>query len=50
MPKGTVERGKHSASLIPGGIVPDDVDVFEKAIREQAVLAIEEARRDHLPR
>ncbi|HLP29047.1 MAG TPA: ribosome biogenesis GTPase Der [Candidatus Didemnitutus sp.] len=36
-------NGKTFSIIDTGGIVPDSIDVFEKAIREQAVLAIEEA-------
>lgn len=35
--------GKHFTLIDTGGIVPDSEDVFEKAIREQAMIAIEEA-------
>jgi GTP-binding protein len=35
--------GKHFDIVDTGGIVPQSDDVFEKAIREQAMLAIEEA-------
>ncbi|HBB25592.1 MAG TPA: ribosome biogenesis GTPase Der [Bacteroidetes bacterium] len=35
--------GKHFDIVDTGGIVPQSEDVFEKAIREQAMLAIEEA-------
>lgn len=35
--------GKHFTLVDTGGIVPDSEDVFEKAIREQAIIAIEEA-------
>ena len=35
--------GKHFQIVDTGGIVPQSDDVFEKAIREQAMLAIEEA-------
>lgn len=35
--------GKHFTLVDTGGIVPDSEDVFEKAIREQAMIAIEEA-------
>ncbi|MBU3699293.1 MAG: ribosome biogenesis GTPase Der [Candidatus Kapabacteria bacterium] len=35
--------GKHFQIVDTGGIVPQSEDVFEKAIREQAMLAIEEA-------
>ncbi len=35
--------GKHFTLIDTGGIVPASEDVFEKAIREQAMIAIEEA-------
>lgn len=35
--------GKHFQIVDTGGIVPQSEDVFDKAIREQAMLAIEEA-------
>jgi GTP-binding protein len=35
--------GKHFQIVDTGGIVPQSEDVFDKAIREQAILAIEEA-------
>lgn len=35
--------GKHFTLIDTGGIVPDSEDVFEKAIREQAMIAIDEA-------
>ncbi len=38
--------GKHFDLVDTGGIVPDSEELFDKAIREQAMLAIEEA--DHI--
>jgi GTP-binding protein len=38
--------GKHFQMVDTGGIVPDSEELFDKAIREQAMLAIEEA--DHI--
>ncbi len=35
--------GKHFQLVDTGGIVPDSEELFDKAIREQAILAIEEA-------
>jgi GTP-binding protein len=35
--------GKHFQLVDTGGIVPDSDELFDKAIREQAILAIEEA-------